>query len=383
MEILHVEGLPPLKPGQTRSLRPSVEVTFQAQAVRSPMANVRKNTAAFGWKSVFAAGIGDPRISIRVYNQIGRLPSAKDALVGADWLIGETELPLLATVPPEGLLFTCTLRKENRSTGRVAIHYEMAARHPVLGGRHPPAGSFLVGNAFGETVCTAESLSPCQALSSARCSTAGPGATVAAPASTNIPELQLGSLTSVAAGPTLLAGMMHRQAGSSCRSSSTDSSSSDNSKRVSEDGFESAVEEMDSPTSKERLPSDAQGLQISERVAERYIRARMQNDIFSLQQILARDAVITVPRPLGGSTQHSGWDEIEAYLKSNRASPNSFREWTHVSTEDSTGPDGASKATVVRWVGKLYKYGLWQQVHCDFLIDSGYLVRRVSIAKGS
>lgn len=341
LEVLHVEGLLAYRKlrGHTRPLKPAVEVTFQAQVLRSPAVSARRNAAAFSWKAFFGIGKGDPCICFRVYDQ------TPGALI-CDQLIGDAVLPLLEVCPSDGLLFTCSLRKHGQTTGQIAVHYQLATT------RGPLCPNLLVSNAFGETVCTntlldgyheAGEASPCTAKSS---------------------ELHLGGLAA---------------SRNSCRSSSSDRSNCG-----SDDGFESALEEVGatSPTSQGTSPTAAQQRQICERIANSYIQARMQNDLGSLQKILSRDAVVAVPRPLGGSTQHRGWNEIEAYFKNNPAAPDSFREWTHASTEDEIDAEGISKATAVRWVGKLYKYGLWHQVQCDFLVDSMYLIRRVSIVNG-
>lgn len=350
-----------------------VEVTFRTQSRRSRPVPVRAGAAAFSWKTFFDVGdgAGDHQCVFRVYDEKGVA------------VLGEASLPLLEAVPPEGLLCTFSLRLGRVSTGRLTVHYELSRLH----GAPPCRGNFLLSNAFGDVICAsgADSLRPCQVLPNTK-PFSSPAVKVAPRAfGAKIPDqmpkdLRLNSISLAALRAA--ASSAEANAGSpfagtppcyKCGSSSSSSSGGDS--------FRSALEEPVSVEDSElaRAAAAAEQRRQREGAAEGYMAARMCNDVGLLRKLLAGDAVVEVPRPLGGVATHRGWENIEAYLRQNPARSDCFKDWAHASTE-AESPDGASKAAVVRWVGSVYKFGCWHKVRSDFTIGADGLISRVSLA---
>jgi len=107
--------------------------------------------------------------------------------------------------------------------------------------------------------------------------------------------------------------------------------------------------------------------------------ARLQNNPELLRGLLAKDAVVVVPTPLGGAAEHRGWRGIEAWLLNNPAKPGCFSGWAHAQTQDAVrSRQGTPEMTVVRWTGKVYKLGCWHDFVTDIAVDpKQLLIRRV------
>lgn len=349
-------------------LRPFVEVAFQSQKQLSSPVHARGGTAVFGWSACFDLVEGDRNCTFRVYDKKG----AQSAMRG-DPLIGEAVLPLVDQVSTAGLLATFTLRNGRISTGQLTVHYEILHRSALL----TCPSSVLLGTAFGDVLCTGstDELAPCQTLSAAFDALAGrSGTTHDGQWAMEIPLK--GAFNAI---------VEH----SLTRSESSDSC----------DSFRSALEDPEFDTQLVQGDTSAPGAttgqlaheslpplclqhhQRCEQIVEKYVKARMENDLATLGRLIAHDAIVTLPKPMGGTARHCGWPNIEAHLKKNPSRPDRFRGWTHVHTTVAGPCEGSSETTVVSWSGKVYKLGCWLQLRVDVVVDSRLLIRQIDAAR--
>jgi len=348
-------------------LRPFIEITFQSQKRRSSPVHAKRGTAIFGWSTCFTLNGEDRNCVFRMYDKRG----AQSALRG-DPLIGSAVLPLVERLPSEGLVASFTLRKGRASTGQLTVHYELL---PSKDAQLTP-GRVLLGTAFGDVLCAggADGLLPCRTL----------------PAAAGFLAARHGGLN--AAGAAGAAGLRSPDSGSDgslddrlsesglARSDSCGSFCS--ALEDPEDAREAQAEAAGGPAGRLQPPSGLQLHRRCEAAAEAYVHARMRNDVALLRSLLADTAVVAVPRgPLGGTTAHQGWGEVEAYLLANPARADCFRAWAHARTEVGGPCEGSPETTVVQWTGQVYKLGGWRRVRSNFIVDNSARIRRVDVAR--
>lgn len=377
-------------------LWPYVEVTFGSRTRFSQHVKATSGTAVFGWTRYFKYDGFGQYCKFRVFDKKG-----VQATLRGDPLIGEAILPIAESAPQEGLLATFTLRNGGASAGRLTVRYKVTQSEDTESG--------LLGTAFGDTVraTSVEELMPGQSL---LVTGDMPSGACALPAC-NVQNVGVGrghdsavSSDSCFGTPkawTYQKAILTEVAGSTNAEVSVTRSESS-------DSFYSALEDPESDLETPAIPAERANissvdaivhsvsvknlapadssprtlhLRRCENVAETYIHAREQNNVSLLLSLFANNAVVAVPTLWGGVSTHRGLTNIETYFKDNPATPDIFRNWSHVGSDAMSGSGDSSATCVAQWSGEVYKFGAWRKLQADFAIDSDALITRVDLLR--